>query len=156
MQLTMQQMDKETAANILEWRYEKPYDLYNNEATEESLDELLDGTYKAVFEADRLVGFYCSGIAAQVPKGRNEGAYPEGFIDLGIGMDPELTGQGKGHHFFGYVVSAIKNEHPKQGLRLTVAEFNERAIRLYKKFGFTEAQRFNTEVAVFITMEQRR
>ncbi len=156
MQLTKRKMDKETAENILDWRYEKPYDLYNNEATEESLDELLDGTYKAIFEAGRLVGFYCSGLAAQVPKGRGEGMYPEGYIDIGIGMDPELTGQGKGHHFFGYVLAAIKNEHPKQGLRLTVAEFNERAIRLYKKFDFMEARKFSTETAVFITMEQRR
>lgn len=154
MEWTMQQMNKETALTILEWRYEKPYDLYNNETTEESLDELLDGSYKAVFEKGRLVGFYCTGIAAQVPKGRGEGLYPEGFIDIGIGMAPDLTGQGHGHHFFGYVVSAIKNEHPKQCLRLTVAEFNERAIRLYKKFGFTKTGRFSTDAAVFITMTQ--
>lgn len=154
MELTMQQMDKETALTILEWRYEKPYDLYNNETTEESLDELLDGSYKAVFEKGRLVGFYCAGIAAQVPKGRGEGLYPEGFIDIGIGMAPDLTGQGNGHRFFGYVIAAIKNEYSKQCLRLTVAEFNERAIRLYKKFGFTEAGRFSTDAAVFITMTQ--
>lgn len=155
MQFTKQKMDKAKALEILRWNYGEPYDFYNNEASEESLNELLDGSYEAVFADGKLVGFLCAGKGAQVPKGIAEGAYPEGFIDIGIGMDPELTGQGNGHRFFGYAASAIQSEHPELRLRLTVAEFNVRAIHLYKKFGFTEARKFSTDSAVFIIMEQQ-
>lgn len=153
MQFTKQKMDKATAMETLGWSYEKPYDLYNNEASEDSLSELLDGSYEAVFGNGELVGFLCAGRAAQVPKGIAEGVYPEGFIDIGIGMDPELTGQGNGQRFFSYAVSVIQSEHPELRLRLTVAEFNKRAIHLYKKFGFVEARKFSTDAAEFIVME---
>lgn len=155
MQFTKRKMDKAAAVKILRWHYGEPYDFYNNEATEESINELLDGSYEAVFGDGKLIGFLCAGKAAQVPKGIEQGVYPEGFVDIGIGMDPELTGQGNGQQFFGYAASAIQSEHPELSLRLTVAKFNARAIHLYKKFGFTEAQSFSTDAAVFITMEQR-
>lgn len=156
MQFTKQKMDKANAMMILRWNYEEPYDFYNNEATEESLSELLGGSYEAVYGDGTLAGFLCAGAGAQVPKGIEEDAYPEGFIDIGLGMDPELTGQGNGHRFFGYAASAIQNEHPGLHLRLTVAEFNARAIHLYKKFGFVEVRRFSTDAASFMVMEQRR
>ena len=155
MQFTKQKMDKAIALEILRWTYEEPYDFYNNEATEESINELLDGFYEAVYGDGTLVGFLCAGAAAQVPKGIAEGAYPEGFIDIGLGMNPELTGQGNGQQFFSYAASAIQSEHPGLRLRLTVAEFNARAIHLYKKFGFMEAHKFSTDAAVFIVMKQQ-
>lgn len=156
MEFTKKKMDNDTALRILGWRYKKPYDFYNNEVSDESLDELLNGSYQAVFEEGRLLGFLCAGKAAQVPKGVEEGAYPEGFIDIGIGMDPGLTGQGNGQRFFGFAVSTIQSQHPDLRLRLTVAEFNKRAIHLYKQFNFTEVRRFSTDSMGFITMEKRR
>lgn len=155
MQFTKQKMDKATATEILGWSYEEPYDFYNNEVSEDSLSELLDGSYEAVYGNGELVGFFCAGRAAQVPKGIAAGIYPEGFIDIGLGMHPELTGQGNGQRFFGYAASVIQSEHPGLCLRLTVAEFNARAIHLYKKFGFMEMRKFSTDFAEFIVMEQR-
>lgn len=155
MHYTKQKMDKSAALEILQWKYGEPYDFYNNEATEAALSELLDGSYEAVYGAGVLAGFLCAGSAAQVPKGIAEGAYPEGFIDIGLGMHPELTGQGNGQRFFGYAASAVQSEHPGLRLRLTVAEFNARAIHLYKKFGFVETRRFSTDATSFIVMEQR-
>ncbi|MGO1058345.1 GNAT family N-acetyltransferase [Planococcus sp. FY231025] len=149
-------MDKQTALQILGWKYEKPYDFYNNEVSEGSLSELLDGSYIAVFEDGSLFGFLCAGQVAQVPKGVLAGVYPEGFIDIGIGMHPEGTGQGQGRRFFGHAMSVVQERYPDLRMRLTVAEFNKRAIHLYKQFGFAEAGRFSTDSAEFMTMEKRR
>ena len=154
MKFTLKEIDKETALEILAWRYEEPYDFYNNEVSKESLGELIGGSYRAVYEDGRLFGFFCAGTAAQVPRGMLAGAYPDGFIDIGLGMVPDGTGQGNGQRFFAYAVSAVQNQHPGLRLRLTVAEFNKRAIRLYCKSGFREAARFCTDFADFITMER--
>lgn len=155
MAFTDESMDSKSAMHILEWNYEKPYDFYNNDVSKETLDELLDGSYRAVFEDGRLFGFFCAGKTAQVPKGRLQEVYSEGFMDIGIGMAPECTGQGEGRRFFGYAMSAVQSRHPDLCLRLTVAEFNERAIHLYKKFGFAEARKFSTDSADFLTMERK-
>lgn len=97
MNFTSQQMTEAAATEILEWRYRYPYDFYNNEKSEESMAEMLDGSYHIVLnEAGELFGFYCTGKSAQVPAGRKTGAYPSGFIDFGLGMRPAETGQGKG------------------------------------------------------------
>lgn len=154
MQFALKAMDNETALEILGWRYEEPYDFYNNEVSEESLLELLGGTYQAVWAEGSLFGFLCAGKAAQVPKGRLAGAYPDGFIDIGLGMDPRKTGQGNGRPFFSFAAAKVQEQHPVLRLRLTVAAFNKRAIHLYRQSGFAEAQLFSTDSADFITMEK--
>lgn len=90
-------MDEEYARQILTWKYEAPYDFYNNEESSESLNELLENPYYAVLNQNNdLVGFFCIGKAAQVPFGHTVGAYSEDLTDIGIGMNPTLTGQGLG------------------------------------------------------------
>ncbi|WP_231710683.1 hypothetical protein [Gracilibacillus suaedae] len=61
-----------------------------------------------------LVGFFCIGKPAQVPAGFKVGAYQEGFVDIGIGMKPELTGRGNGSsfsHLFFIVLKTIILHH---------------------------------------------
>lgn len=155
MNFTSQPMTNTDATEILEWRYPYPYDFYNNELDDESMSEMLEGTYHAVrTETGDLFGFYCTGNSAQVPAGRLLGIYPEGSIDFGLGIRPAETGQGKGSEFFAFVQEEIVRKHPDSPLRLTVALFNKRAIRLYEKFGFFKVKEFKTDFAVFQTMEK--
>ncbi|HSJ38558.1 MAG TPA: GNAT family N-acetyltransferase [Planococcus sp. (in: firmicutes)] len=157
MNLTAEPMTKATAAEILNWRYPYPYDFYNNEMTDEALSEILDGTYRVVRgEQGELFGFLCTGKSAQVPAGRNIGVYPTGFIDFGLGMKPTATGQGNGNSFFSFVSEEIRAIHPEKPLRLTVATFNKRAIRLYENYGFTKDQEFKTDFAKFQTMVENK
>ncbi|WP_203333457.1 GNAT family N-acetyltransferase [Planococcus beigongshangi] len=157
MNFTSQPMTKKAATEILEWRYPYPYDFYNNELDDESMSEMLEGTYHAVrTETGDLFGFYCTGNSAQVPAGRLLGIYPEGSIDFGLGIRPAETGQGKGSEFFAFVQEEIVRKHPDSPLRLTVATFNKRAIRLYEKFGFIKFKEFKTDFAVFQTMERNK
>lgn len=154
---TSKPMTRAIAAEILNWRYPYPYDFYNNELAEDSMAEMLDGTYRAVQDdRDGLFGFYCTGPSAQVPAGRGVGVYPSGFIDFGLGIEPAATGQGKGSEFFGFVRREIHAAHPEQPLRLTVATFNKRAIRLYENFGFVKDKEFKTDFAKFQTMLEKQ
>ena len=157
MKFTIRNMNEDYAVEILNWRYESPYDFYNNEVNPDSLKELLGDSYSIVLDQNnRLIGFFCTGDSAQVPAGRQFGAYSEAMVDLGIGMKPELTGQGHGSTFFSFVLRYVQDNYEGVPIRLTVAKFNERAIHLYKKFGFVQRMGFNKATTRFIAMVKER
>jgi len=148
-ELFSQEMTKDCAGEILNWRYPPPHDMYNQVEDEAGFAELLDESYKVVLDQDgRIIGFYCIGDAAQVPKGHNFGVYEKVCIDFGLGMKPELTGRGFGCEFLTFVLREIG----AGVLRLTVAKFNERAIRLYEKFEFERVDEFCSGDVEFIVM----
>jgi [ribosomal protein S18]-alanine N-acetyltransferase len=76
-------------------------------------------------------------------------------IDIGIGMKPELTGKGAGSFFFKTILSSIRADISIEPQRLTVATFNERAIHLYKKFGFVQTVQFPLDTGEFTGMVRR-
>jgi ribosomal protein S18 acetylase RimI-like enzyme len=150
MELFIKDMSEKFAVEIVNWRYEAPYDFYNNEVTSEAINEMIENPYYAVInQSEELVGFFCIGSTAQVPIGHQFGAYSEEFLDIGIGMKPDLTGKGLGSTFFSKVLQTIEKDKP---LRLTVAEFNRRAIHLYMKLGFIEKMKFKRDSIEFIVM----
>ena len=153
MKLYSRKMTRELAMDILNWHYDPPYDLYNNQVTADAIYELMNEGYTAVKdETGTLIGFYCSGQSAQVPAGRMLGAYTEPAIDIGIGMHPELTGKGNGYLFFSFVLNELTALDSHSIFRLTVAGFNKRAIKLYEKMGFREKYHFKTDINEFIIM----
>jgi [ribosomal protein S18]-alanine N-acetyltransferase len=153
MVLVVMRMTEEYAKQILTWKYEAPYDFYNNEESSESFNELLENPYYALLNTDeKLIGFFCIGSAAQVPFGNTVGAYSEDISDIGIGMNPSLTGQGFGVEFFSFILSYILETYKIDSLRLTVAAFNQRAIHLYTKLGFVKKMEFSRGAIKFITM----
>jgi [ribosomal protein S18]-alanine N-acetyltransferase len=156
MELIVRNMTQGYARQVLTWKYEAPYDFYNNEESSESLNELLENPYYAVLNTDEaLVGFFCVGSAAQVPFGSTVGAYSEALTDIGIGMNPSLTGQGYGAPFFSFILSTIKETYKVDSIRLTVAKFNQRAIHLYMKLGFEKKMEFTRGTTEFITMVKK-
>jgi [ribosomal protein S18]-alanine N-acetyltransferase len=153
MKLYSRKMTKEFAIKVLNWHYDPPYNLYNNVVTDEAIFELLNEGYSAVVDGrEELIGFYCSGQAAQVPAGRESGAYSEPAVDVGVGLDPMLTGQGFGNGFLSFILNELEGLHPHSIFRLTVAKFNKRAIKLYENLGFRMKSEFKTENNLFITM----
>jgi GNAT superfamily N-acetyltransferase len=154
MNWTNKKMTEEYAKEILQWQYESPYEFYNNELNDEGLKELLDGTYVAVVdEKNQLTGYYCTGKNALVPAGNQYGAYTENMIDIGIGLKPDLTGSGLGRSFFTFILQNIEMANIESlPFRLTVASFNNRAIKLYKNVGFLTQIRFESSGTPFQTM----
>lgn len=144
----------EQALAIQSWKYEGDYAFYDSDDSPEVLSELLDGSYYGVEGSDgALIGFFCYGRNAQVPAGRELGLYAgERILDIGLGMRPELTGQGRGVDFLTLGMQFARTEWKPDKLRLTVAAFNLRAIRCYMKSGFHEIARFDSRGTPFIVM----
>ncbi|MGG0178501.1 GNAT family N-acetyltransferase [Gottfriedia acidiceleris] len=153
MELYISNMTESYAKEILKWSYAPPYDFYNNELSQEGLDELVNSQYSVVIDQnENLIGFYCIGLSAQVPKGNEFGVYEKRMVDIGLGLRPDLTGKGFGSEFFKFILERIHETTNLFTFRLSVAKFNKRAIRLYENFGFKEENKFCTEHAEFITM----
>ncbi|TKC19011.1 GNAT family N-acetyltransferase [Robertmurraya kyonggiensis] len=151
--LEIKSMNEEFAIEILDWKYEPPYDFYNNESDPQSLKELMENSYYVVVDNNKkIVGYFCIGDSAKVPIGVQFGAYNEELIDIGIGMNPSLTGKGYGATFFSFILSFIEENFLRVPFRLTVAKFNQRAIHLYEKFGFEKEMEFDRGDTRFMTM----
>ena len=121
------------AHKVANWSYPVPYDVYNVSGASSSF-LIPDYRYYSVLFKDELVGFFCLGQDARVPGGN----YDDQALDIGLGMRPDLIGQGLGSAFLGAILAFI----PPTPLRLTVAAFNERAKRLYERFDFHVNHRF--------------
>ncbi|UAL53427.1 GNAT family N-acetyltransferase [Bacillus sp. CMF21] len=156
MQLLIKKMNRRMAAEILQWNYKPPYDFYNMELTEGNINGMLSNSYYAVVDLNsRLIGFFCLGKPAQVPNGPLPEIYSENMIDIGLGLEPDRTGRGMGHLFFSFILHHVHMGFPNMPLRLTVASFNKRAIRLYKSAGFIEKASFDTGHSAFLVMVKK-
>ncbi|MBO1623712.1 N-acetyltransferase [Bacillus cereus] len=153
--MNIHKLTGEEAKEINTWQYEEPYSLYNFSGSEETIEELLDGTYYGCCnEYGELIGYFCFGENAQVPGGRDAKLYiGEDTVDIGLGMKPHLTGQGMGKSFLkvGFQF-ALKAFQPKR-IRLSVAAFNKRAITLYENVGFQKNVLFMSRGREFLLME---
>jgi ribosomal-protein-alanine N-acetyltransferase len=149
-------MTPELAQEIITWAYDPPYNLYD--LSSEYLPGLLnpDYCYRVVTsEGGDLVGYCCFGRDAQVPGGDYNVGEPD-VLDIGVGMSPDLTGQGLGNGFISAIEDyAIKTFSPKI-LRVSVAAFNERSLNVFRSCGFLETTQFNRELIKikFIQLEK--
>lgn len=155
----IKKMDRQSAEKISKWTYEAPYSIYSMDGSEECINELLDGSYYSVsLENGELIGFYCFGNAAKVPAGNQFGVYDDNsYIDVGLGMRPDLCGSGNGYEFVCRELEFAKEMFGVSKFRLTVAKFNKRAIKLYKKAGFRKSSSFlritPQSISKFMTMK---
>lgn len=139
-------MDEASARETLAWRYEPPYDFYNPnpDDVDETVQFFLDphNAYHAITGDDgELVGYCCFGLDARVPGGD----YSTTALDVGLRMRPDLTGQGRGLDFVTAILDFARQTFAPQALRVTVATFNKRAMRVYEKAGFERTQVFGRE-----------
>ena len=130
-------MTHEFALIISQWIYDNEYSIYSFEQSKETIDELLNGDYIACTDANnKLVGYFCQGKSARIPT-KDCFRYSNDRLDIGLGMNPVLCGKGMGYDFVLCGIKYFTQQNPNILLRLTVACFNERAISLYRKIGFT-------------------
>lgn len=140
---TFHLIDESNARTILSWRYEPPYDFYN-ESEDVILQQLLhpqNTFYSIVDENSELVAYCSFGQDGQVA----DGDYRDEALDVGMGIRPDLTGRGKGVEYANAVLEFANSLLKPKAFRVTIAAFNKRAIRVWQKLEFKQQQSFQRE-----------
>ena len=135
------------ARAIAAWRYDGPLAFYDMDET--ATPGLLDpaNAYLAVDDAaGELAGFVGFGPDGRVPGGERAGLYGGDALDVALGLRPDRVGQGHGAAFVSAALAEGRRRHAPVAFRLSVAEFNTRAIRAYARCGFREVARFTSPV----------
>jgi ribosomal-protein-alanine N-acetyltransferase len=143
MDLRFAPMDEASARAILEWRYAAPLDVYNPDPArlEENVAYFVNPDnrlYRMTDDSGELVAYCSVGADAQVPGGD----YQVPALDLGLGLRPDLTGQGRGAGAVCAVLAFAAQAFDPPRFRVSVAAFNTRALRVWEKAGFGPVQRF--------------
>ena len=142
MQFIFTPMTAGDAHEIMAWRYDEPYSIYNWEE-EDDPAEMLDRRsphFAVRDERGELLGFFAYGSSAYVWDGGEPHLYSEGkTITIGLGMRPDLTGRGLGLAFVEAGLDFARKHFAPERFRLYVLTFNERAIRVYERAGFERA-----------------
>ena len=143
MTFTFRPLDENSAKAILNWHYEPPYDVYDLASSdpEDTLQYLLDPQYAfhSIYGQKGDLEAFCSfGPDGQV----NGGDYSTLALDIGMGVRPDLTGHGHGFQYVNAVIDFANQTYSPDGLRVTIAAFNNRAMRVWEKAGFQVVQKF--------------
>lgn len=131
--MKIERMNYAEALEYTAWQYAPPYTFYNipAEAQEETLGEIFAeagaGQYYAVLDdSGELFGMY-------------EYSFSNGTMEIGLGIAPQHCGQGNGVEFVEQCIAFGRKNYAYTGpVSLMVADFNTRAIHLYKKIGFAK------------------
>ena len=139
------------AETIADWQYEPPYDFYDVRADQHDLEELLDPAkrgdryFAAHARAGELIGYFFFERSGDV-------------VRIGLALRPDLTGHGFGESFLEAGLAYARQEFVPVVFRLSVADFNRRAIRVYERVGFARTRTFvhetNGGVYRFVEMER--
>lgn len=130
------------AEEIITWEYPPPYQRYS--LSPEDKSALLNPSYRyhaVESSAGSLIGMCCFGADARVEGGDYVRGEPR-VLDVGLGLHPELTGRGFGREFVWAVLSFAGDRFQPETFRVTIADFNQRSVNTFQKFGFKETFRF--------------
>jgi [ribosomal protein S18]-alanine N-acetyltransferase len=132
------------AAEISGWQYEFPYEWYDTSSDPRKVELFAHPqkreSLRAVVDADdELVGFFNF-----VREGDE--------VRVGLGMRPDLTGQGLAQPFIQAGLDYAALEWRPTKFRLWVASWNERALRAYRRAGFRVVH--PNEESRFVEMER--
>jgi [ribosomal protein S18]-alanine N-acetyltransferase len=127
-------MTEADASAIAAWRYPGEYAFYEWARDPGDLAELLDPAewgrrYFAANADGELAGFFVFKLS-------------DGVADVGLGLRPELTGQGHGAAFLDAGLRFAAGRLGARRYTLAVAAFNRRAIAVYERAGFVATGRY--------------
>lgn len=116
------------------WRYEGIYSFYDlSEPLEEDSDS---GYFVCIDTGGQVIGHVSYGPDGQI--GTKEGyVYSSEYLDIGLGMRPDLCGRGFGVIFVRRCLDFARERYGVSKFRLSVAAFNKRAVKVYERVGFS-------------------
>ena len=143
MKITISELSQEGRVEMRSWRYPPPYDFYDGDVDPPLNPERFFGAFD---EDGGLVGFYYF-----------EEKPPD--LDYGLGLRPDLVGRRLGLEFFRAGLDFARERYRPRRVYLHVAEFNERARKVYERAGFVEVSRHVRSFerfgdVVFVTMAE--
>ena len=151
MNIVIEPLSDEAAACIAGWHYDPPFDFYDFAAEPDDLAELLDPArrgdryFGAFDEAGELIGFFYL-------------AKRESEVEIGLGLRPDVTGRGLGAAYLENGLEFARSRFGLDRFRLSVATFNERAIKVYERAGFRRVRTETRHLALgdfeFLEMER--
>lgn len=145
MGLRFETMTVEAAHEMITWRYEGDYSLYNIDAEdiEAELVYMCDPAnhYYAIYEAESLIGHVSFYADARV-KG---GDYSADALDIGIGMRPDTTGKGNGSAIIAEILKFAREQYQPKAFRATIIAWNKRSQKATTNNGFEEVSRFRSD-----------
>jgi ribosomal-protein-alanine N-acetyltransferase len=141
--ITISELSQEGHVEMRSWRYPPPYDFYDGDVDPPLNPERFFGAFD---EDGGLVGFYYF-----------EEKPPD--LDYGLGLRPDLVGRRLGLEFFRAGLDFARERYRPRRIYLHVAEFNERARKVYERAGFVEVSRHVRSFerfgdVVFVTMAE--
>ena len=149
--LQLELLSEADARSILEWRYNPPYDWYNPPPlSDEAVANLIDPQWQfhSIKAGGASVAYASFGNDGRV----TGGDYSDPAIDIGLGLAPALTGRGLGAIVLQAILDFAQITFQSPAARLTVARFNQRAIRLYDRVGFEPTQEFTHKRVAYLVM----
>ncbi len=145
MSIIFQPMAEAGAQTLVSWRYEAPYDIYNLDSPDEQnicyFLEPQNAFYSITGQSGNMAAFCSFGPDGQVLGGD----YRANALDIGMGLRPNLTGQGQGLMYVKAVLDFARRAFAPAAFRVTVAQFNKRALRVWEKAGFRAIQTFQSK-----------
>ena len=133
-------MTEEYASDLVTWCYPEPYGCYDLVDADSGFFLDPANGYVALLDEGVLVGYRCFGADGRVPGG----AYDESALDTGGGLRPSLTGKGLGRRAIRVGLAHGRERYRPPAFRVTVASFNERALRVVRSLGFVRTARFDS------------
>jgi RimJ/RimL family protein N-acetyltransferase len=144
-QFAVRPLTIEDGMDIAMWRYPGPWAVYD--ALEAPRPD--EGYWAVCDDDDRLVGFCCLGDAAR-PVGLET---DPAFLDVAIGVRPELTGQGLGPEVGRVAVGYARQVSDGRRLRCAVRDWNHAGLEAARQAGFTEAGGHTVEGQRYVLLQ---
>lgn len=130
MTYALKPLTADQGAAMAEWRYPGPWAIYDSPG---AIDPA-EGFWAVLDEDGEVAGYACFGVEARVP-GLEERS---GVLDVGVGMRPGLTGQGRGREFATAVLEHGRAVTGARRLRAVVQAWNARSRALLGRLDFEE------------------
>lgn len=125
-------MNPAYAGEMSHWGYDGEYSFYDGNG---NTDYPEGEAFACLDEHGALMGHFHFGEDARIPT-VEENVYAPGYLDIGLGLAPGFCGRGLGESFVRLGMEFGRETFSAERLRLSVAAFNRRAIKVYERCGF--------------------